>query len=97
MRPLDGDDMEDGIALLRRKRGPEWVCFGNIADHMQDYMGRHPGDRAVIDRFARFLAAVENVRHDHDLSPDRGLAGVPEQELPAQRKSEVRRMPGLGT
>jgi hypothetical protein len=91
--------MEDGIALLRRKRGPEWVCFGNIADHLQDYVDRYPSDRAAIDRFARFLASVEKVRHDHDLSPDRGLAGVPERELPApqSQKSEVRRMPRPGT
>lgn len=63
----------DPIERLRAKRGDEQVSFANVADHMRDYVDRHPLDTAVVLRLADFFAAVEDVSHDHDADPLRGL------------------------
>src|SRR5690348_1339273 len=62
-----------GVELLRPRRGDEDVTFGDVADHLVDYMDRHPESRKVVDDLAAFLARVEGIDHDHDRSPDRGL------------------------
>lgn len=72
----------DGITQLREARGHEEVTFSNVADHFVDFVDRDPAAAEVVDRLARFLAEVERVRHDHDIDPDRGLAGVPESKVP---------------
>ena len=74
--------MTYGIRTLRFERGPQHVTFSEVADHLFDYVERHPHDAVTIDRLARFLAEVEHWPHDHDADPDRGLqAPMPE---PAQ-------------
>ena len=65
--------MTEGINMLRAARGPNLVSFSDVADHLVDYMERNPGDRDVIDQFAVFLTLVEQIPHDHDLDPERGL------------------------
>ena len=72
----------DGVRLLRRRRGSEQVMFDDIADHLVDYADRHPDACGTIDRLARFLAEIERVPHDHRASPERGVAGTPEWQLP---------------
>ena len=71
--------MTYGIRALRAERGEQPVLFREIADHLYDYMERHPHDALVIDRLARFLTAVEHLPHDHDADPQRGLP-APAQE-----------------
>jgi hypothetical protein len=63
-----------GIARLRSQRGGEKVSFDDVADHLVDYIERHPESRSVVEDLAGFLARVETIDHDHDASPDRGLA-----------------------
>ena len=63
----------EAIETLRRKRGPEQVGFGNIADHLTDFAERNPEHDAVVADLAQFLAVVEDVPHDHDADPRRGL------------------------
>jgi len=65
--------MTEGINMLRAARGPNLVSFSDVADHLVDYVERHPGDRDVIDQFAAFLTMVEQIPHDHDADPERGL------------------------
>ena len=72
--------MGDGVELLREKRGEEEVTFGNVADHLNDYADRHPDGREVIEDFARFIANVEDIDHQHEKRPTRGLE--PEQDAP---------------
>jgi hypothetical protein len=62
-----------GVDLLREKRGDESVKFSQVADHLFDYAERHAGEAAVVDGVAAFLARVEDVDHDHDADPVRGL------------------------
>jgi hypothetical protein len=62
-----------GVERLRSQRGDEEVTFGDVADHLVDYMDRHPESRETVDDLAAFLARVEGIDHDHDRSPDRGL------------------------
>ena len=57
---------DDGIDLLRRLRGDEHVTFGDVADHLMDYVKQHPGTLRALDGFARFVAEVDGVEHDHD-------------------------------
>ena len=65
----------EGIERLRSRRGSQKVTFDDVADHLVDYVDRHPDSQAVVDDLAGFLASVERIDHDHDASPDRGLAG----------------------
>jgi hypothetical protein len=57
--------MENGIELLRSKRGPESVTFNDVSDHLFDYLKRHPDHEAVVQALAGFLARVEDVDHEH--------------------------------
>lgn len=72
---MDDTRNHEGIDLLRSQRGTQQVTFNDVADHLVDYVDRHPDSRAVVDGLAAFLARVERIDHDHDASPQRGLAG----------------------
>jgi len=63
----------EGVEGLRAARGSERVTFDNVCDHLTDYVERNPGDARAIEALARFLAEVENVDHDHERDPRRGL------------------------
>lgn len=63
-----------GIDELRRRRGTEQVCFGDVADHLVDFAARFPEERVLIDRLAAFLAEVDRIDHDHGTSA--GSTGV---------------------
>jgi len=65
--------VDDEIEGLRAKRGEESVTFAQIADHLRDYLDRHHQDDETVQRVAAFLAAVEDVDHDHDADDRRGL------------------------
>ena len=65
-RKTDRRQGEAGIAQLRSQRGHERVTLSDVADHVVDYVDRHPDSSAVVEDLALFLA--------HDASPDRGLA-----------------------
>ena len=54
-----------GIKLLMDKRGKEQITFADVADHLEDYVEQHPEENDVVDKVARFLAAVEDDEHDH--------------------------------
>lgn len=58
--------LTDRIELLRERRGDEEVTFGDICDHMHDYLGQNPDDDKAVRRLALFLAKVEDVPHEHD-------------------------------
>jgi uncharacterized protein DUF6104 len=55
-----------GLDRLREKRGEEQVTFNDVADHVEDFTRRDPAAAEVLDRFAGFLARVEDVDHEHD-------------------------------
>jgi len=57
---------DGGVDLLRKLRGDERVSFNDVADHMTDYAKLHPGALRAIDAFARYVAEIERVDHDHD-------------------------------
>jgi hypothetical protein len=57
---------DGGVDLLRKLRGDERVSFNDVADHMIDYAKLHPGALRAIDAFARYVAEIEGVDHDHD-------------------------------
>jgi hypothetical protein len=63
----------DEVERLRDKRGDEDVKFGQVADHLHDYTDLHPADGDAVQRVAAFLADVEDIPHDHDNAPQRGL------------------------
>ena len=54
-----------GIDLLRKLRGQEHVTFNDVADRLDDYVRQNPKDAHAIDDFARFMAELEHVDHDH--------------------------------
>lgn len=58
-------DME-GLQRLRDKRGEDEVSFNDVADHVEDFVRREPDAKTVLDRFAGFLARVEDVDHEHE-------------------------------
>ena len=64
----------EGIVRLRSQRGGQQVTFSDVADHLVDYLERHPDAYDVVDDLAGFLARVERIDHDHDESRDRGLS-----------------------
>lgn len=55
-----------GVRQLEQQRGDQQVSFQNVADHLVDFVTRHPEHRAVVDELGAYLAAVESVDHDHD-------------------------------
>ena len=44
------------IGVLRDRMGSETTTFGELADRMEEYTTVAPGDAAVVDRIAAFLA-----------------------------------------
>jgi hypothetical protein len=72
--------MREGIEFLREKRGSERVTFSDVCDHLTDYAERHPETAEAIEDFARFVAAVEEIEHDHERATFRGMA--PDQDMP---------------
>jgi hypothetical protein len=65
--------MGDEIRRLRDKRGDQDVKFSQIADHLQDYTDIKPDHGDVVQQVAAFLADVEDLDHQHENDPDRGL------------------------
>jgi len=63
-----------GIDLLRKLRGAERVTFNDVADHLNDYVKQHPAALRALDGFARFIAEVEKVEHDHDAVAEGSVA-----------------------
>ena len=72
--------MGQGVEELREKRGEEEVTFGNVCDHLNDYADRHPQARETVEDFARFVANVEDIEHDHEERETRGME--PGQDAP---------------
>jgi hypothetical protein len=68
--------MGEHIQILRVSRGGQQVSFSEIADHLMDYVERYPEDHAATERLAAFLTWVEQVPHDHDADPLRGLPAL---------------------
>jgi Family of unknown function (DUF6104) len=66
--------MSEGIEELRDKRGDQDVTFNDVCDHFRDYVDRHPENEAVIDDVARFIANVEDIDHEHEEDPKKGMA-----------------------
>jgi hypothetical protein len=62
-------DLCAGITLLRERRGEEGVTFGEVADHLVDFVTRSPAHVAMVDRLANYLAYVRSEAHEHD-APD---------------------------
>ncbi|HVL33495.1 MAG TPA: DUF6104 family protein [Actinomycetota bacterium] len=58
-------DEDAGIETLRAARGDEQITFGDVCDHLIDYVGQRPQEADAVDRLARFMARVENEDHDH--------------------------------
>lgn len=56
----------EGVQRLRDKRGEDEVTFNDVADHVDDFVRRDPDARTILDRFAGFLAGVEDVDHEHE-------------------------------
>jgi hypothetical protein len=56
----------EGLELLLERRGKEKVTFQDVVDHMADYLDRYPNEEHAVDNVAKFLAGVEDVKHDHD-------------------------------
>ena len=65
--------MGEGIETLRKKRGNQKVTFDNICDHLTDYSDRHPENATAMEDFARFVANVEDIEHDHEAHGRRGI------------------------
>jgi hypothetical protein len=63
--------VSEAAARLKRKRGDERVTFEHIADHLVDFAERNPEHADVVADVANFLAAVEDVEHDHSISEHR--------------------------
>lgn len=55
-----------GVDVLRRRRGDEQVTFGDVADHLEDFVARRPASRGVVEELALFLARVEDADHRHE-------------------------------
>jgi hypothetical protein len=65
--------VSSGIDRLRAKRGSQRVSFDDVADHLVDFAERHPEAAGTVDALGDFLAGVEDVRHDHEADPERGV------------------------
>ena len=59
-------DRDVDVDLLRERRGTERASFDEIADHLVDFVERHPQAQPVIERLAVFLAAAGASGHHHD-------------------------------
>ncbi len=54
-----------GVELLRQRRGDQKLSFAELADHIVDFIERHPEATDLLDGFARFLVTVEQLEHAH--------------------------------
>lgn len=75
--------MQDGIGLLRDKRGEQEVTFADVCDHLVDFGRRSPEHARAIEAFAVFLANVEDVDHDHRDGDDATLDPRAARDVPA--------------
>ncbi len=57
--------MDDGVELLRDKRGHERITFADVCDHLVDFRRRSPEHAPAVKELAGFLARVEDVDHEH--------------------------------
>jgi hypothetical protein len=55
----------NGVERLRNKRGDQEVTFADVADHLEDFVNRHPDSRETVEKIASFIAGVEDVDHQH--------------------------------
>ena len=55
----------NGVERLRNKRGDQAVTFADVADHLEDFVKRHPDSRQTVEKLASFIAEVEDVDHQH--------------------------------
>lgn len=59
-------------AVLQRKRGDQRVSFDHVADHLVDFAERNPDQAQTMADLAEFLAAIEDVEHDHSAGDEAG-------------------------
>lgn len=55
----------NGVERLRNKRGDQEVTFADVADHLEDFVNRHPDSRQTVEKLASFMAEVEDIDHQH--------------------------------
>ena len=55
----------NGVERLRNNRGDQEVTFADVADHLEDFVNRHPDSRETVEKLASFIAGVEDVDHQH--------------------------------
>ena len=48
-----------GIEELGDRRGTDEVTLGWLAERLREFVDRHPGDEAAVDRLARWLARLD--------------------------------------
>jgi hypothetical protein len=59
----------NGVERLRNKRGDQEVTFADVADHLEDFVNRHPDSRQTVEKLASFMAEVEDINHQHQEGP----------------------------
>lgn len=59
----------NGVERLRNKRGDQEVTFADVADHLEDFVNRHPDSRQTVEKLASFMAEVEDIDHQHQEGP----------------------------
>jgi hypothetical protein len=72
---------EDGVRLLREKRGDQRVTFADVCDHLVDFRRRSPEHAEAVAALARFLARVEDVDHEHRAAQDSTLGPAAAREV----------------
>jgi hypothetical protein len=48
-----------GIEELGDRRGTDEVTLGWLAERLREFVDRHPGDEAAVDRLASWLARLD--------------------------------------
>jgi hypothetical protein len=49
-----------GIEELAQRRGDEQVALSWLAERLREYVDAHPGDEALVDRLASWLARLDD-------------------------------------
>jgi hypothetical protein len=49
-----------GVEELTQRRGDEQVALSWLAERLREYVDGHPGDEAVVDRLASWLARLDD-------------------------------------
>jgi len=49
-----------GIEELEQRRGQDQVALGWLAGRLRDFVDEHPDAEAVVDRFASWLARLDD-------------------------------------